>query len=155
MYSWDTLQDLIFLHFMLASSTKATFWDPFKIQRVSKRHPKSAKFRPFVKKLHDFFRRWRVLFATCFSKALRAPPLVILDRFRLAFDSLFDRFRLPVVLYRFHLGTFQGGKSFYNTPTSHGRRGEVHQVYASIYGFEMFLSCRLGIHTHAERNRRN
>ena len=38
------------------------------------------------------------------------PPLPILDRFRPAVDSLFDRFRLPVVLYRFHLGTFQGRK---------------------------------------------
>ena len=92
-YFWDTLQDLIFLHFMLASCRNVRFWDPFKIQRVPRCHPKSAQIRNFVKQMHGCFRRWRVLFATCFSKALRAPPLPILDGFGLAFDSLFDRFR--------------------------------------------------------------
>ena len=93
MFFWDTLRDLTFFNFMLAFCRKVRFGDPFKIQRVPRCHPKSAQIRNFVKQMHDFFRPWRVLFATSFSKALRAPPLPILDRFWLAFDSLFDRFR--------------------------------------------------------------
>ena len=93
MFFWDTLRDLTFCNFMSAFCRKVRFWDPFKIQRVPRCHPKSAQIRNFVKQMHDFFRPWRVLFATCFFKALRAPPLPILDRCWLAFDSLFDRFR--------------------------------------------------------------
>ena len=86
------LGTLFLLFFMLILYENNRLGDPFKIQCAPKWLPKSIKWQQMVQQMPLFFcRLWKVLFATCFLKALWAPPLRILDRFGLISDSmLFD-----------------------------------------------------------------
>ena len=108
---------------MLAFCRKVRFWHPFKIQREPRCHPKSAQIRNFVKQMHVFSAGRGFCFATSFSKALRAPPLPILDRFWLAFDSLFDRFRPLFCFISLQFGIVpKVERSQYQCPTRRQKR---------------------------------
>ena len=104
MFFWDTLRDLTFFNFMLAFCRKVRFWNPFKIQLAQKWDPKSIKWRQIAQQRSGQSKFYRYMFATCFSEALGAPPLHILDRFGLALGSLFDQFRTPFYLISLSIG---------------------------------------------------